>query len=131
MIIGNIKTWAKDPRNTGQATVYCGRPKHGTPWRWGNPFSIGDPHPETGKPMSRDDVCEWFDLNLRENKDDARFQWMRNNIEELEGKVWLCFCHPLRCHCESFGWLIEPATRIQLAGIGLVKEAKRLLDDWQ
>jgi hypothetical protein len=69
------------------AAVYCGRPGP-----YGNPFVI----PRDG---NRDEVCDRFDLWVRQpaQKD------LRNRARrEMKGRDLLCFCAPLRCHCDTW-----------------------------
>jgi hypothetical protein len=72
--------------------VYIGR---GSPY--GNPYVIGQPHPLTKKPMTRDDVCDLFEHNTLPNL----------NLEPLIGKDLICFCKPKRCHGDSILKRIE------------------------
>lgn len=71
----------KDPYD-----VYVGRGKG----PWGNPFRIGDPHPETGRPTTREGAIslhlEW--LARGEGRPLLR------RLGELEGKTLGCFCAP-------------------------------------
>lgn len=80
-------------RTAPDEAVYIGR---GSPY--GNKFRIGDPHPDTGKPMSRDDVCELFKQRILPSLD----------LTELVGKDLVCFCKPKRCHGDD---LLSAATR--------------------
>ena len=66
--------------------VYIGR---GSPY--GNPFVVGHPHPETRKPMTRDDVCDLFEQRVLPSLD----------VSKLAGKDLVCFCKPKRCHGDS------------------------------
>lgn len=66
--------------------VYIGR---GSPY--GNPFVIGKPHPDTGQPMTRDDVCDLFESRVLPKID----------VSVLAGKDLICFCKPKRCHGDS------------------------------
>lgn len=59
--------------------------------RYGNPFKIGEPHPDTGLLMNRDDVCNLFEQRVLPTLD----------VEELRGKNLCCFCAPQRCHGHS------------------------------
>lgn len=71
--------------------VYIGR---GSPY--GNRFVIGEPHPHTGEPMTRDDVCDLF----------TEHQLPFLNLDSIRGKDLICFCKPKRCHGDS---LLEAA----------------------
>jgi len=66
--------------------VYIGRGS-----LYGNLFVIGAPHPETGKPMTRDDVCDLYEQRILPTLD----------LTPLIGKDLICFCKPLRCHGDS------------------------------
>lgn len=61
--------------------------------KWGNPFAIGEPHPDDGHVQTRTDVLERFrdyaTSRLAEEPD-----W----LEPLEGKRLACWCAPLPCH---------------------------------
>ena len=59
--------------------VYCGR---GSPY--GNPFVIG-------MHGSRDQVCDLFEQKILPTLD----------VTALRGKDLVCYCAPLRCHCDS------------------------------
>lgn len=73
--------------NTAPANaVYIGR---GSPY--GNLFIIGAPHPETGLPMTRNDVCNLFEQRILPSLD----------VSDLKGKDLLCYCKPKRCHGDS------------------------------
>lgn len=56
--------------------------------KWGNPFRIGDPHPQTGETMTRQDVLtlhkEWI---LR-----GEGRRLLGQLGELEGEILGCFC---------------------------------------
>ena len=60
--------------------VYCGRGS-----KWGNPFVIEDGY------MRRDMVCDLFERYILPSLD----------VSELRGKDLVCFCTPLRCHCDA------------------------------
>lgn len=66
--------------------VYIGRGS-----KYGNPFVISAPHPDTGRPMTRDDVCDLFEKLILPSLD----------VSELAGKDLVCFCKPRRCHGDS------------------------------
>lgn len=60
--------------------------------RYGNEFQIEKPHPDTGLPMTRDDVCDLFEERQLPSMD----------VEPLRGKRLLCWCKPHeRCHGDS------------------------------
>lgn len=60
----------------------------------GNPFRIGDKHPDTGQPMTRDDVCDLYE--------ERTLPWLIERVPQylshIKGKTLVCFCHPQRCH---------------------------------
>lgn len=62
-----------------KGAVYCGRPT-----KYGNPFSIG-------KDGNRNEVCEKFEKEILPDLD----------VTELRGKDLVCWCFPLRCHCDA------------------------------
>jgi len=66
--------------------VYIGRGS-----LYGNPFIIGKPHPDTGIPMTRDDVCDLFEERILPNLD----------LSGLHNRDLVCFCKPKRCHGDS------------------------------
>lgn len=59
--------------------VYCGRPS-----KWGNPFT-------RFKHGTRDENCDRFEREILPHLD----------VSELRGKDLVCFCAPLRCHCDA------------------------------
>lgn len=66
--------------------MYCGR---GSPW--GNPFVLG-------VDGDRDEVCDRFEKEILPTLD----------ITQLRGMNLVCFCAPLRCHCDV---LLEKANK--------------------
>ena len=59
---------------------------------YGNQFKINEPHPDTGLPMTRDDVCELFEARQLPTMD----------VTKLRGKHLLCWCKDdERCHGDS------------------------------
>jgi uracil-DNA glycosylase len=61
------------------SAVYCGR---GSPY--GNPFVVG-------RDGNRDEVCNRFEAEILPTLD----------VSGLRGKDLVCFCAPLRCHCDA------------------------------
>ena len=58
--------------------------------KWGNPFRIGDPHPETGQPLSRGEAITLYkDWIVR-----GEGRWLLRHLGELENEVLGCFCAP-------------------------------------
>ena len=74
-------------------SVYCGRGK-GWNGRWGNPYSIGQRHPETGRFMTRDAVCDLYEPYIL-----GKIERGLLDLTELEGRNLICWCWPERCHC--------------------------------
>ena len=73
---------------------YIGR---GSPW--GNPYVIGRPHPVTKVPMTRDDVCDLYEEHT--------LPTLRPRVQELTGKILVCYCHPQRCHGHSLARAVD------------------------
>ena len=95
--IGNVKL--------GDEGEYCGRPSP-----LGNPFHMHG---------NREYVCDMYDKYLYkkiEEGDEAilneltRLDILHRNKGEL---TLLCFCAPLRCHCESIKKVLEDGLFIQ------------------
>lgn len=82
-VIVKPKVYNKHHGNAPIGSIYIGRGS-----KYGNPYVIGEPHPITGKPMTRDDVCDLFEKDVLPNLD----------VSELKGKNLICFCKPHRCH---------------------------------
>lgn len=87
--------------------VYIGRGS-----RWGNPFRIGDPHPETGRPITRGAAIQLF----KEYAVWGEGRHLLRHLGELEGQVLGCFCapkggvgahDPLVCHGQILLLLLE------------------------
>lgn len=87
----HIKDTPSDWKRRPGEYVYIGRGgRGGNPW--GNPFRIGDPHPASGRPMDRDDVCNLFEERVLP-------RLIKNGeMRYLQGRILVCFCHPQRCH---------------------------------
>lgn len=73
------RVWNLRHKNHPKDAVYCGR---GSPY--GNPYIAG----EHG---SRDTVCDKFEKHVLPDLD----------VSALRGKHLLCWCAPLRCHCDA------------------------------
>lgn len=76
---GGPKVWHVHDPYAPEGAVFCGR---GSPY--GNPFKLyvdGD----------RDQVCDRFEAEILPTMD----------VSALRGKHLMCFCKPLRCHCDS------------------------------
>ena len=82
--------------------VYVGRPT-----KWGNSYRIGDPHPETGAPMTRRDVVALFRLDV---EDRLKFDVsLVERLADLRGHDLVCWCPVgLPCHADV---LLEVANR--------------------
>jgi hypothetical protein len=72
-------------------TLYIGRGRGSKGTSWGNPYRIGDPHPETGKPMTREDAVR---LHMEWMVRSPEGRRLLPRIVELEGHVLGCFCAP-------------------------------------
>jgi len=73
-----INCYKAKPEEIANA-VFCGRGG-----AWGNPFVMG-------KDGTRDEVCDKFEKETLPTLD----------VSLLRGRDLLCFCKPLRCHCDS------------------------------
>ncbi len=69
--------------------VYIGR-GCGPSSKWGNPYRIGDPHPETGRPIARGEGITLFKEWIV--RGDGRR--LLRDLGELEGKTLACWCAP-------------------------------------
>ncbi len=71
--------------------------------KWGNIFKIGQPHPKTNKPMTRQDAiaeyADWLDGMI--------FNGLLD-LDELQGKDLVCWDAPLLCHADI---LLEMANK--------------------
>ena len=95
----NIESRAVNLR-TEQYDVYCGRPRAGQPWNFGNPFIVGRDAPK-GQCIPMFEL--WLETGDPQGCPDAtpeRRQWILNNIHTLKGKRLGCFCKPRPCHCD-------------------------------
>ena len=85
---------------TEQYDIYCGRPRQGQQWGFGNPFRVG----RDGQRGECVGMFErWFDTGDAQGCVDAtpqRREWMQNNLLTLIGKRLGCFCKPSACHCD-------------------------------
>ena len=92
--IGNAPAgWEKNPDY-----VYIGRAKHGEqPSLLGNPYAIGDKHPDTGKPIIRGEAIELF----KKYRLPVLVEKHPYAIHTLKGKILVCFCGAGRCHGDS------------------------------
>jgi len=93
--------------------------------RYGNPFEINGPHPDTGVKMTRDDVCDLFEQRILPNLD----------VEPLRGKRILCTCKPNeRCHVDSIIKKLEENApvlafnKVQAAVIEIKEQHSTMLD---
>jgi hypothetical protein len=76
--------------------IYVGRPT-----RWGNPYAIGAPHPDHGRPMTRDDIIELYEA-LIDHAPGATGPRAAGEIRaELAGRDLVCWCRAdQRCHAD-------------------------------
>lgn len=58
--------------------------------KWGNPFRVGDPHPETGEPLKHGTVLNLFRKWLRDTPEGQAIA--RAAHRELAGKSLACWC---------------------------------------
>jgi hypothetical protein len=63
----------------------------------GNPWAIGNPHPDTGKPIARGEAIELF----KERTLPGLLKDHPYAIHALKGKILVCFCGAGRCHGDS------------------------------
>ena len=78
--------------------VYCGRPRKGHEWGFGNPFVVGR---DQGRGKCVAMFERWLDTGDPQGSPDAteeRRQWMQDNLHTLIGKRLGCFCMPNPCH---------------------------------
>ena len=85
------------------SAIVVKRGKPSAPWRWGNPFIVGD----NGVPDRATAVAlfeEWL-----VSADDPRAQWMRANLHLLRGHDLACSC-PIGepCHRDVLLRLANP-----------------------
>ena len=89
--------------------VYVGRGRNS---KWGNPFRIGDPHPQTGHPIRRGEAIELY----KEYVVRGAGRHLLRDLGELDGKNLGCFCapkggigahDPLLCHGQILLLLVE------------------------
>ena len=73
-------------------SVYIGRGS-----KWGNPFVIG-------KDGTREEVIEKYRAWVVQQKD------LMASLQELYGKVLVCYCKPLPCHGDVLVDLLEKET---------------------
>jgi hypothetical protein len=80
-----IKGWRMPPN-----TVYVGRRS-----RWGNPYKIGDPHPEHGRSMSAQETVDLYVELMSGNWN--KTAW----LTPIQGKNLACWCPPGQpCHAD-------------------------------
>lgn len=92
----NIKDAPSGWRNNPDY-IYCGRPGF-----YGNPF-------EFGKDGDRDMVCDKFEKYFYEEEQ----RYLRLLVmENLRGKVLVCYCDPLRCHVNTYVEFCKSLDRI-------------------
>ncbi len=76
------KVYNKHHKNAPPDVLYCGRGSIA-----GNPFVIG----VNG---TRDEVCDMYERWA------PKQSWWAGFLEQARGRDLLCFCKPLRCHCD-------------------------------
>lgn len=100
--------------------------------KWGNPFRIGDPHPESEEDMDRQQViglyAQWI------TRGEGRH--LLADLHELEGRTLGCFCAPEGgvtasdppiCHGQVLLWLVARRREKRLRPTTWVTLAKRTL----
>ena len=93
--------------NFSRYDVYIGRPTVGSPWRYGNPFVIGE---DGDREQVIQKFKDWiYDGRTFGNKDatDGRRNWILANLWLLKGKRLGCFCHPKACHGNVYVELLK------------------------
>lgn len=92
--------------------LYIGRAGNGTASKWGNPYRIGEPHPETGEPITRGDSLTLFKHCIVHGAG----RHLLRDVGELEDQTLGCFCapkggvgahDPLVCHGQILLALVE------------------------
>ena len=81
-----VKVLNKKVVGVPAGAVYCGRPGP-----WGNPFAM-----RNQSQAERDRVCDAFEQWFL-----AQPAMVARAKQELKGKHLVCWCAPLRCHCET------------------------------
>jgi hypothetical protein len=82
------KGWRKPP-----GAVVVSRPS-----RWGNPFRPGAPHPETGKPLTREEMVRLYRAHVSPGGPGAL---SREELDELRGHDLACWCRlDEPCHAD-------------------------------
>jgi hypothetical protein len=68
------------------------------PSRWGNPFAIGDPHPDDGHPMTRAETVALFRVHVRPG---GAGELREADLALLRGHDLACWCRPDEaCHAD-------------------------------
>lgn len=84
--------WERDARY-----VYIGRAGRGFPGTWGNPHQVGFCHAcsKPGAPVThqRGEAVSAYKRDLS-----VAPLLTKNALEQLRGKILVCFCKPLACH---------------------------------
>lgn len=75
--------------------------------RWGNPYRVGDPHPEHGRPMTAAEAIELYRVHLGPGGDRALD--LHAVRAALAGRDLACFC-PLDAPCHADVLLALAAT---------------------
>jgi hypothetical protein len=74
--------------------VYAGRPT-----RWGNPFVVGHPHPDHGRPMSHDEAIALYRSRVAPLLDRPDHP---GQLDELRGRDLVCWCRlDQACHADA------------------------------
>jgi hypothetical protein len=90
--------------------VYCGRAGKGLDGPFGNPYRLGQPHPETGDPLIQGQAVELFERGMKFDTITApyrkHFEKIWHRLPELQNKVLGCFCKPRACHCDILAGIV-------------------------
>lgn len=81
------------------------------PTKWGNPFKVGAPHPDHGRPMNSVEAVELYRLHIGPM---GAGEIPLQELAELIGRDLACFCPLDRpCHADV---LLEAAVTAALHG---------------
>ena len=76
--------------------VYVGRPS-----KWGNPWRVGEQHPEDKHSLTREEVVRFYrnalPMMLTAKDENGK---VILDLNELRGKDLVCWCAPLPCHAD-------------------------------
>ena len=115
----NIKD-APDGWETDERYVYIGRAMTRGAHKLGaspyaNPFKEGAAHPDTLRPMSREDAIALFRAHGLENA-----EFIERVRRELKWKILVCWCKPKACHGDILAAWADAAKVVTTRGITVV-----------